>query len=286
MSVLTNIFGVSPPPAVQTALPALRYRNGALAPCSERVAAETAVALIYNGTPHAVMMASPADLQAFGIGFTVTERIVASREEIRGVRSRALAEGVELHIEIDAARHRELARRQRVLTGRVGCGVCGQQTLAQAVYEPAPVPRTMRIDADAVRLALAELPAWQAINRETGALHAAAWAKPDGGILVVREDVGRHNAFDKLIGSLLGDRVDFGAGFAIITSRASHEMVQKAAVVGMQVLVAVSAPTALAVKLAQATGMTLIAFARNGRYTVYTGAERIRCEVATVQPLA
>lgn len=280
--MLTNIFGVASHPAVQGALPALRYEDGgALTPCTERVAAETAVALIYNDTPHAVMMASPADLEAFGIGFTITEGIVATRDEIRSVRSRAVAEGIELHIEIDAARHRELGRRQRVLTGRVGCGVCGQQTLAQAVRRPAPVPQTVRVEARAIQAALVELPAWQAINRETGALHAAAWADPTGKILAVREDVGRHNAFDKLIGSLYEARVDFGSGIAVITSRASHEMVQKAAAARIQVLVAVSAPTALAVRLARETGITLIAFARNERYTIYTGSERIIAEVAT-----
>lgn len=282
MSLLSRILGGPRLPAAHEALPALRYRGEVVSPCNERVAAETAVALVYNGTPHAVMMASPEDLEAFGVGFTITEHIVAARDEIHRVRSQVVADGIELHIEIDPARHRELDRRRRALTGRVGCGMCGQQTLAQAVRKPAPVPDTIRIKAGAVQSAVAELPAWQALNRETGSLHAAAWVSLEGEVLAVREDVGRHNAFDKLIGSLLNDRADFGAGMALITSRASHEMVQKAATVGIQVLIAVSAPTMLAVNLAQETGVTLIAFARGERYTVYSGSERITREEALI----
>jgi len=221
-------------------------------------------------------MASPQDLEEFGVGFTVTENIVADRGEIKSVRTRQLPEGIELSIEIDPARHKELDKRQRALTGRVGCGLCGQQSLQQAVRKTAPVSDTMRVKARAIQAAIAELPSWQALNRVTGALHAAAWVDLNGEVLGVREDVGRHNAFDKLIGCLLNDKTDFSQGFALITSRASHEMVQKAASVGIQLLIAVSAPTTLAVKLAEETGVTLVAFARGERYTVYSGHHRIQ----------
>lgn len=281
MNLLARILGDASRTAAHHALPVRRYAGGETVEAHEEVAAETAVALVYNGTPHAVMMASPRDLEEFGIGFTVTENIVAARDEIRSVRARDFAEGIELSIEIDPKRHRELDRRQRALTGRVGCGMCGQQSLAQAVRKPARVPSGLVVPHSAVHAAVAELPQWQSLNRVTGALHAAAWVSAEGEVLAVREDVGRHNAFDKLIGCLLNDRCDFSAGFALITSRASHEMVQKAASVGIQMLVAVSAPTTLAVRLATETGVTLIAFARNERYTIYSDRERIEAPTAT-----
>lgn len=275
MTLLSRILGDAGRRAVHEGLPAWQYRGDEVVQVREEVASETAVAFVYNDTPHAVMMASPQDLEEFGIGFTVTESIVARREEIRSVRARMSPEGVELHIEIDPARHRALSRRQRALTGRVGCGVCGQQTLAQAIRKPPRVPAKVVVPYVTVQKAVAELPTWQALNRVTGALHAAAWVSLQGEVLAVREDVGRHNAFDKLIGGLLNDRTDFSTGVALITSRASHEMVQKAASVGIEMLIAVSAPTTLAVRLAKDTGVTLIAFARGGRYTVYSGSERI-----------
>lgn len=274
MSLLARILGNPAKPAALQRLSAWRYENDDAVAVEEEVAAETAVAFVYNGTPHAVMMASPLDLEEFAVGFTVTENIVANRNEIHAVRSRPRPEGIELDIRIAPDRHRELDRRQRALTGRVGCGLCGQQSLAQAVRRPPPVARTVRVMPEVVRRAVATLPVWQSLNRQTGSLHAAAWVSLSGEVLDVREDVGRHNAFDKLIGKLLNEGADFGEGLALITSRASHEMVQKAAAVGIQVLAAVSAPTALAVELANETGITLIAFARGERYTVYSANER------------
>lgn len=275
MSLLARILGDADRHAAHETVPAWRYEGDVAVEGREEVAAETAVALVYNGTPHAVMMASPRDLEEFGVGFTVTENIVAHRDEIRKVRVRGLTEGMELDIEIDPARHRTLDRRRRALTGRVGCGLCGQESLQQAVRKPAPVPSRVIISHTSVQTAIEELPKWQALNRVTGALHAAAWVSLDGEVLAVREDVGRHNAFDKLVGCLLNDRTDFSRGFALITSRASHEMVQKAASVGIEALIAVSAPTTLAVRLAETANVTLIAFARAKRYTVYSGHERV-----------
>lgn len=275
MSLISRILGDADRRTAHEGLPAWQYRGDEVVQVQEEVASETAVALLYNDTPHAVMMASPQDLEEFGVGFTVTENIVERREEIRSVRAHVVSAGIELYIEIDPERHRALSRRQRSLTGRVGCGVCGQQSLAQAVRKPPRVPGKVVIPHVVVQKAVAELPQWQALNRVTGALHAAAWVSLEGEVLAIREDVGRHNAFDKLIGCLLNDRTDFAKGVALITSRASHEMVQKAASVGIEMLIAVSAPTTLAVRLAKETGVTLIAFARGERYTVYSGHERI-----------
>jgi len=257
------------------AVSAERREGGRAAAREDIVAAETAVALVYNGTPHAVMMATPADLEDFAVGFTLSEGIVRRHEELYRVVSRPVTDGVELAIELDPVRHRDLDRRRRNLAGRVGCGLCGAQTIAQAIRHPAAVPRTLRLAADAVPRAIAALPALQPLNLATGAVHAAGWMNPAGGIELVREDVGRHNALDKLIGAMTAAGRDFGGGAVVITSRASHEMVLKAATVGIQAVVAMSAPTTLAIRFAGQTGVTLIAFARGDRYSVYAGADRV-----------
>lgn len=242
--------------------------------CEDLVAAETAIALSYNGTAHAVMMATPADLEDFAIGFSVTEGIVKRRSEIFAIEVKPVAEGIELNIEIEAARHRALDRKRRILTGSVGCGICGAESIAHAIRRSPAVPRTLKLNDDAIHRALAELPGAQAINRATGAAHGAAWFNRQGEIQLLREDVGRHNALDKLIGAMLQNGRGFDDGAVLMTSRASHEIVQKAAVVGIQALVALSAPTSLAIKAAARMRIGLIAFARGNRHSVYTGAER------------
>jgi FdhD protein len=244
----------------------------------ELVAAETAVALSYNGTPHAVMMATPADMEAFAIGFTITEGIVKRRKEIHAIEVVPTADGIELNIRIDAVRHRTLDRKRRILTGQVGCGICGAETIAHAIRRAKPVDSTLKLEDAAIRRALADLPEMQAINRATGAAHGAAWFNKAGEIELLCEDVGRHNALDKLIGAMLEKGSDFSRGAVLMTSRASHEIIQKSAVVGIQALIALSAPTSLAIKVAAKTNLTLIAFARGNRYTVYSGAERVIAE--------
>ena len=248
--------------------------------CEDLVAAETAVAIHYNGTPHAVMMATPADMEAFAIGFTLTEGIVKKRSEIHAIQVNVLEEGIELDIRIDAARHRALDRKRRILTGNVGCGLCGAQSIAHASRRSPPVPLTLQLSDAAIRRALDELPEMQAINRATGAAHGAAWFNAQGRIELLCEDVGRHNALDKLIGTMIQSGRGFDQGAVLMTSRASHEIVQKAAAVGIQALVALSAPTSLAIKVAAQSKITLIAFARGNRYTVYAGAERLNESLA------
>lgn len=259
------------------------WREDGAAP--DRVAEEVPVALLYNSRPHVVMMCTPADLDDFARGFTVTEDIVADVSEISAVRIRELPDqlGYEIDVAIPGARAGLLADRQRNLQGRTGCGLCGAQTIAAAIRPIHRVPAGTGLSLAAIRRALEGLRKQQPLNAATGATHAAAWATPDGLIVAAREDVGRHNALDKLIGHLLASSQDLSRGFLVITSRASYEMVQKAASVGMPAVVAISAPTAYAVRLAEESGITLIGFARGDRQVIYSCPGRISTQT---KPLA
>jgi FdhD protein len=168
-----------------------------------------------------------------------------------------------------------MADKGRNLTGRTGCGLCGASTLNQAIRQPQPVKSDIAVSAEDLHLALTELSKHQTLNQVTGAVHAAAWVVPNQGIIEIREDVGRHNALDKLIGFLLRNNKDLSAGFVIVTSRASYEMVQKTAWVGISLLAAISAPTGLAIRLANETGLTLIGFARDDQHVIYTHPQRL-----------
>lgn len=254
--------------------PELRvWREDGSAP--DRVAEEVPVALLYNGEPHVVMMCTPDDLEDFACGFSVSEEIVAAIDEVERVSITELTTAFEIEVRIPPRRAAQLAGRQRNLQGRTGCGLCGAQTLAAAIRPPRRVPAGSALSVGAMRRALDGLRKQQPLNAATGATHAAAWATPDGLIVAVREDVGRHNALDKLIGHLLATRQDLSRGFLVITSRASYEMVQKAASVGMPVVVAISAPTAYAVRVAEEAGITLIGFARADRHVVYACPGRL-----------
>ena len=165
--------------------------------------------------------------------------------------------------------------RQRNLTGRTGCGLCGAETVADAIRQPPPVTTSLRVSSADLHAALRSLPARQTINSVTGSVHAAAWVVPGAGIQLVREDVGRHNALDKLLGALVRTQTDFGAGYVLVTSRASYEVVQKVATLAIGVLVAVSAPTALAIRLAESSNLCLVGFARDRDHVVYAHTERI-----------
>ena len=239
------------------------------------VAQEVPVALVFNGISHAVMMASPADLEDFALGFALTEGLLDTPQELYGVEQRLVSNGIELHLEVASACEWRLKERRRNLAGRTGCGLCGTDSLAQVHRALVPV-RAMELTADAVNAALAELPRWQPVQQVTGATHAAAWADASGTILRVREDVGRHNALDKLIGDLVRHQVHPSSGFFCITSRASFEMVQKAVVFGAGVLAAVSAPTALAVAVAQANNLALAGYVRGTSLVAYSFAERFQ----------
>jgi FdhD protein len=253
-----------------------RHRGDVAARIDDAVAEELPVALIYNERPHAVMMATPSDLDDFALGFSLSEEIIATPSEFENVRIEPALAGIEINIRIPAKRGDVLEDRVRQLTGRTGCGLCGAQTLDAAVRHPAIVPEPATFSSNALRRALADLHIRQTINVATGATHAAGWVRPDGNVVLVREDVGRHNALDKLIGAMVRSNVDPRDGFLLITSRASYEMVMKAATVGVGNIVAISAPTALAIALAQETGVTLIGFARADGYSVYANGHRMQ----------
>lgn len=252
-----------------------RHRGGKLTQVHDAIAEEIPIALIYNERPHAVMMATPVDLDDFALGFSLTEAIIDHATQCEKVETVQALAGIELHITIPQAKADLLEDRVRQLTGRTGCGLCGAQTLDAAVRHPPAVSDSVAISELSLKRALGELQEKQTLNAVTGAVHAAAWSTPQGRIVLLREDVGRHNALDKLIGAMLRAGVDAQNGFLIVTSRASYEMVMKAATVGIGLLAAISAPTALAIALAQETNLTLIGFARADGYSVYANPQRI-----------
>ncbi len=239
------------------------------------VAEEVPVALVYNGRSHLVMMATPADLDDFAVGFTLSEEIVGRTLDIERVDIVRFGRGIELQVTIPPAAAERLAARARHLPGRTGCGLCGVEEIADAVRLVPPVASDFVIRPAALYRAAALLQARQPLNGATHAVHASAWATATGELRVVREDVGRHNAVDKVIGALVRAKVDASAGFLLVTSRASYELVQKTAAAGIPLLAAVSRPTGLAVRMAEAAGLTLVALLRGDSANVYTGAERI-----------
>ncbi|UEM19129.1 formate dehydrogenase accessory sulfurtransferase FdhD [Skermanella mucosa] len=227
------------------------------------VAEEVPVAFEYNKRSHAVMMATPADLEDFALGFSLCEEIVGAAAEIEGVTIREEAEGIVLSMAVDRRHLLDGVKRRRTMEGRSGCGLCGVSSLASAVRRPRRVTASFAPSVAAIAAAFARLPDHQPMNRANRSLHAAAWCDPDGRILMAREDVGRHNALDKLVGALARAGTDPSGGFALMSSRCSFELVQKAATFGIPMLASVSAPTALALNLARDAGMTLAA--RSGR---------------------
>jgi formate dehydrogenase accessory protein FdhD len=253
----------------------LRVDAGLRERSPDPVIAEAAVALVYNGRPFAVMMATPCDLADFALGFALAEGIVAAPGEYELVDALATEHGVSLQGLIPHPRFEALQRRRRGLAGRSGCGLCGIESLEEAV-RPAPVVSSgLRLDRAAIVAGMRAMADRQPLNALTGGAHAAAYVAADGNA-IVREDVGRHNALDKLIGARAVDsRLCAGEGFLAITSRASWEMVHKAAHAGIAVIAAISAPTSLAIDAAEASGITLIGFARDTAMNVYTHAERV-----------
>ena len=252
----------------------LRWDGGYGAPVSDQVAEEWPVAFRYQGVPHVVMLASPRDLEDLAVGFTLTEAIVGHPSEIRAV-SAVCAEGaLEVQLTIAPERFSKLLERQRNLTGRTGCGMCGAETVDDAIRTPPALVGGRSLTALDVQQAIQSLAAGQPLNSQTGSIHAAGWALPGIGVVLVREDVGRHNALDKLIGALVRRGEDLTKGFVVISSRASYELVQKVATVGITTLVAVSAPTGFAIRSAERFGVTLVGFARPGRHVIYAHPER------------
>jgi FdhD protein len=253
-----------------------RWVGGVTTRTTDLVAEESPVGLVYHGVPHVVMLATPANLEDFAVGFTLSEGLVARPDEIRAVEVVQGAEATDVKVTVAWERFSELLNRRRNLTGRTGCGLCGAETAEDAIREPAVVGPGPSVTTEQLHAAIEQLGSMQPINARTGSVHGAAWVVPGKGIQLVREDVGRHNALDKAIGALVREGADLSSGYMLITSRASYEMVLKSATVGISFLCALSAPTAFAVRLAQKTGLTLVAFARRDKHVVYAHPGRLQ----------
>ena len=273
-----------------------RWRNGVMTETIDKVAEETPIALIYNGVSHAVMLATPQDLEDFALGFSLSEGILQNKSELYDVEIVVQAQGLELRLDVATEAFVKLKQRRRNLVGRTGCGLCGAESLEQALRLPenalnlaknmpssihAPsrahikTTKVEMIEAASIQVAFHAMQTKQVLQQATGATHACAWVNVRGEIELLREDVGRHNAMDKLIGALakLPEKSD---GFVLTSSRASVEMVQKVALAGYNLLAAISAPTGLAIRIAETYGVTLVGFLRENQFVIYTHADRIK----------
>lgn len=241
-------------------------------PFAREIAVEAPVNILFGGIPFAVMMTTPTELEDFAIGFSLTEGIIGALSDIRGVAIERAAQGLKVNVTLAGERMSAHLARGRAISGRTGCGLCGLEDLAYLPAARRVAAGARPIDPAAVRTALQALDQSQPLNARTRAVHAAAWCDRGGAIVALREDVGRHNALDKLIGALVRDDISPGDGFFVITSRCSFEMVAKAAVFGASTLVALSAPTSLAIERAAACGITLIAIARPDHALIFAQA--------------
>lgn len=266
-----------------TSVAAVSARGGARLAMRRALPEETPVAMVFDGTTLAVMMASPSDAADLALGFALGEEVISSTDQIAAFELADHAEGIEARFWLREDRAEALARRRRFMAGPVGCGLCGIDSLEQAV-RPLPVVRSRDLRFSHAEIAGAPqlLRGHQPLHDLTRATHAAGFLRPGAGLLMVREDVGRHNALDKLVGALTRHRIDPAGGAFVMTSRLSVELVQKCAVAGCPVLIAVSAPTAHAVRLADAAGITLAASARNGSFELYSHPQRAQAEVPDV----
>lgn len=265
--------GDLPPPSYRA--PCLAWRNGEVSAKVRPVPEETAVAFTFNGTAHAVMMATPADLEDFAFGFAITEGLIESPGEVERLEVIATEMGIELRAWLPEQRAKIYAARRRSMAGPTGCGLCGIESLEEATRPSPYVSNASRFDSGAIIAAMASLSPEQTLNRETHAVHAAAFWTPARGLVALREDVGRHNALDKLIGALLRQGIAAAQGIVALTSRVSIELIQKSARLGAPVIAAVSAPTAAGIRLAEKSGITLVAVARGPEFEVFTHPERI-----------
>lgn len=251
------------------------WRAGDFSDGDRAIPEETAVAFTYDGTSYAVMMATPQDLEDFALGFSLTERIISSADDIAHLEIGETEDGIELRTWLAGPRGAAFGERRRRLAGPTGCGLCGLESLAEAVRPPPVVVAGQLFTPRDIQRAIEALAGSQTIHRETRAVHAAAFWDPALGLVALREDVGRHNALDKLGGALVRDEIIRGTGMVVLTSRVSVEMVQKTAVLGIPFIVAISAPTALAVRTAAAAGITLVAIARGDGFEIFTHPYRL-----------
>lgn len=261
------------PPPTSGSVSVSRWHDEAVSAAIDTLAEEIPVALCYNGISHMVMMASPCELEDFALGFSLSEGILEHPDELYSIEIRPRAEGIEIDLSIAARREQGLNQRKRNLTGRTGCGLCGTDSLQGAIRPVNRVASSPAPSDAAVQRAISQLQDQQPLQAITGAVHGAAWCSPEGNIQYLREDVGRHNALDKLIGTLVRTGTDRRDGFLLMSSRASYEIVHKAAAVGIGNLVAVSAPTALAIRMASQAGVNVIGFARAGRHVRYNAPQ-------------
>jgi FdhD protein len=260
------------------------WRNGSLSEGARAIPNETALALTYNGGTYAVMMGTPQNLHDFAIGFSLSEGIVQSSDEIDSFDIVELDDGIELRMWLAQSKAEQLSERRRQIAGPTGCGLCGIDSIVEAIRPAAIVAPGGSFSPQQIIAAMQAMPALQAINIETRAVHAAAFWTPTAGIVALREDVGRHNALDKLAGCLALEKISASEGMVLLTSRVSVEMVQKTAAMGAPLLVAVSAPTALAVRMADTAGITLVAIARADGFEVFTHPGRIASDPAQEAP--
>jgi FdhD protein len=268
-----------PPPIVRVSRSI--WRASGSAEVERAIPEETAVAFTYNTASYAVMMATPQDLEDFAIGFSLTEGVIPSIDAIDSVDIVEEEIGLELRIWLQAPDAAEFLGRRRKMAGPTGCGLCGVECLVEAMRPPPVVGEGRVFTPDQIMTAVDSLLPLQVLNRETRAVHAAGFWDPQRGLVAVREDVGRHNALDKLAGALAREGTTARSGLVVLTSRVSVEMVQKSAAIGAPVIVAVSAPTALAVRMAEACGMTLVAIARKDGFEVFTHPHRVKGQLAT-----
>jgi FdhD protein len=262
-------------------VPRLSWRAGSVTQGARAIPQETAIAFTYNGSTYAVMMASPQDLEDFAIGFSLTEGVVAKASDIEQLEIVETELGIELRMWLGEAEASRLAARRRQHAGPTGCGLCGIESLEEAMRPPRTVSKGRKFTPDEIMTAVASLAPAQVLNQETRAVHAAAFWEPSRGLVALREDVGRHNALDKLGGALARAGEAAERGLIVLTSRVSVEMVQKSAAIGGALIAAVSAPTALALKMAEAAGITLIAIARPDGFEIFTHPQRVEGERAS-----
>lgn len=258
-------------------VPETIYRNRAPSEGHRIVADESAIALSYAGSTEAVMMATPADLEDFAIGFSLSEGLIGGVDEVTGIGIESVSGGIDLQISLKDDVDLALRARRRAKAGPVGCGLCGVESIEEALKPAADVSKAfVHFTAGDISEAMRTLSTAQPLNAETRAAHAAGFYIPGRGMVAVREDVGRHNALDKLIGHLAREGIAGSGGAVVMTSRLSVELVQKTAKLGCGILIAISAPTALAIEMADRAGMTLVALARGEDFEIFTGKDRIR----------
>ncbi len=262
------------PPVTSTSR--IARRSAGTKAAARMVPEETPVALSYGGTTHAVMMASPADLEDFALGFSLTEGIVSALDEIEAIDIEEASAGVDIQIRLKDSANRKFEARRRRLAGPVGCGLCGIESIDEAMRAvPSVDTATLSLSAEDITQAVKLLSKQQPLHAETGAVHAAGFYVPGKGIVAAREDVGRHNALDKLAGALAAAGIKGASGAVVVTSRVSVEMVQKTAAIGSAFILAVSAPTALAIRTAEAAGITLVALVRGEEFDIFTRPDRV-----------